>query len=100
MTSTLYEQSDETGWSLDTSKGTQANFATYRSNYFYIAKTKWCGAVYATMGPLYPKRRFLFAKYMTPTEYVGRAMLNVAKRGAFKSVLENQDSNRICRDGS
>ena len=63
-------------------------------------KTKWYGAVYAMMAPLYPVWKLLFPKYVTTTECVGRAMLNVAKRGDFKSVLENQDINRICRNGS
>ena len=63
-------------------------------------KTRWYGAVYAMMAPLYPVWKLLFPKYVTTTECVGRAMLNVAKRGAFKSVVENQDINRICRNGS
>jgi uncharacterized protein YbjT (DUF2867 family) len=63
-------------------------------------KTKWYGAIYAMMGPLYPIWKLLFPKYVTTTECVGRAMLNVAKRGALKSVLENQDINSTCRDGS
>jgi len=63
-------------------------------------KTKWYGAVYAMMGPLYPVWKLLFPKYVTTTECLGRAMLNVAKRGAPQSVLENQDINNICRDGS
>jgi uncharacterized protein YbjT (DUF2867 family) len=57
-------------------------------------KTKWYGAVYAMVGPLYPIWKLLVPKYVTTTECVGRAMLNVAKRGAPKSVLENQDINR------
>src|SRR5438552_312436 len=63
-------------------------------------KTKWYGAFYAMMGPLYPVWKLLFPKYVTTTECVGRAMLNVAKRGAPKSVLESQDINRVCGDGS
>ena len=63
-------------------------------------KTKWYAAAYAMMGPLYPVWRLLFPKYVTTTECVGRAMLNVAKRGAPKSVCENQDINSICQDGS
>jgi len=63
-------------------------------------KTKWYGAFYAMMGPLYPVWKLLFPKYVTTTECIGRAMLNVAKRGALKSVLENQDINSICREGS
>jgi uncharacterized protein YbjT (DUF2867 family) len=63
-------------------------------------KTRWYGAVYAMMGPLYPVWKLLFPKYVTTTECVGRAMLSVAKWGATKSVLENQEINSICRDGS
>ena len=63
-------------------------------------KTKWYGAVYAILGPLYPLWKLLFPKYVTTTECLGRAMLNVAKQGALKSVLENQDINGICQNGS
>jgi uncharacterized protein YbjT (DUF2867 family) len=63
-------------------------------------KTKWYRAFYAMMGPLYPLWKLLIPKYVTTTECIGRAMLSVAKRGARKSVLENQDINSICRDGS
>ncbi len=63
-------------------------------------KTRWYGAVYAALGPLYPLWKLLFPKYVTTTECVGRAMLNVAKRGAPKSVIENKDINSVCRDGS
>jgi len=63
-------------------------------------KTKWYGVLYAIVGPLYPVWKLLFPKYVTTTECVGRAMLNVAKRGAPKSVLESQDINSVCRDGS
>jgi uncharacterized protein YbjT (DUF2867 family) len=62
-------------------------------------KTKWYGAFYALMGPLYPILKLLFPKYVTTTECVGRAMLNVAKRGAPKSVLESQDISSVCRGG-
>jgi uncharacterized protein YbjT (DUF2867 family) len=63
-------------------------------------KTKWYGALYAIMGPLYPLWKLLFPKFVTTTECIGRAMLDVAKRGAPKSVLENQDINSICLTGS
>ena len=59
-------------------------------------KTKWYGALYSVLGPLYPLWKLLFPKYVTTTECVGRAMLKVAKDGAPASVLENQDINRIC----
>jgi uncharacterized protein YbjT (DUF2867 family) len=63
-------------------------------------KTKWYGAVYAMLAPLYPVWKWLFPKYVTTTECVGRAMLNIAKRGALKSVLENQDINNTCGEAS
>jgi uncharacterized protein YbjT (DUF2867 family) len=63
-------------------------------------KTKWYRAFYAMMGPLYPLWKLLFPKYVTTTECIGSAMLSVAKRGAPKSVIENQDINSICRDES
>jgi uncharacterized protein YbjT (DUF2867 family) len=59
-------------------------------------KTAWYGAVYAMMGRFYPLWKWLFPKYVTTTECIGRAMLKVAKRGAAKSVLENQDINAVC----
>jgi hypothetical protein len=62
-------------------------------------KTKWYGAVYAMMGLLYPVWRRLFPKYVTTTECIGRAMLNAAKQGAPKRVLENQDINGFCGAG-
>ena len=62
-------------------------------------KTKWVGAVYAVMGPLYHALKLLFPKFVTTTECVGRAMLKVAKQGAPKRLLENRDINEICRDG-
>jgi hypothetical protein len=46
------------------------------------AKTKWYGALCAMMAALYPVRKLLLPKYVTTTECVGRAILNVAKRGA------------------
>jgi uncharacterized protein YbjT (DUF2867 family) len=58
------------------------------------SKTAWINAVYAVLGPLYPVFKALFPKYMTTTETVGRAMINVARRGAPQRVLENQDINR------
>ena len=59
-------------------------------------KTRWYGAVYAVMKPLYPLMKVLFPNYVTTTECVGRAMLNVTKRGFLKHVLENRDINHMC----
>jgi uncharacterized protein YbjT (DUF2867 family) len=59
-------------------------------------KTKWYGALYAVMGPLYPIWKRLLPKYVTTTECVGRAMLSVVRHGAPKRFLENQDINGLC----
>ena len=59
-------------------------------------KTKWYGALYAVMGPLYPLWKRLLPNYVTTTECVGRAMLNVVRHGAPKRFLENQDINESC----
>jgi uncharacterized protein YbjT (DUF2867 family) len=59
-------------------------------------KTRWYGAAYAFMRPLYPLWKMLFPSYVTTTECVGRAMLNATKRGFPKPVLENRDINQMC----
>ena len=61
------------------------------------SKTTWINAAYAVLGPLYPVLKALFPKYVTTTELVGQAMINVARRGGPKRVLENQDINRAAR---
>lgn len=60
-------------------------------------KTRWYAALYAVMGPLYPIWKRLLPKYVTTTECVGRAMINVARQGAPKPVLENRDINSLCK---
>jgi uncharacterized protein YbjT (DUF2867 family) len=60
-------------------------------------KTGWYGAAYALMKPVYPILKMLFPNYVTTTECLGRAMLNVTKRGFPNSVLENRDINQACR---
>jgi uncharacterized protein YbjT (DUF2867 family) len=59
-------------------------------------KTRWYGALYAVMRPLYPIWKRLLPNYVTTTECMGRAMLNVARHGAPKRFLENQDINGLC----
>ena len=59
-------------------------------------KTKWYGAFYALMRPLYPVGKKLFPNYVTTTECLGRSMLKVAKCGFPKPILENRDINRMC----
>lgn len=59
-------------------------------------KTKLYGALYTVVAPLYPIFKRLLPNYVTTTECVGRAMLNVVRRGAPKRFLENQDINEVC----
>jgi uncharacterized protein YbjT (DUF2867 family) len=63
-------------------------------------KTRWYGAAYALMRPLYPLWKMLFPNYVTTTECVGLAMLSVTKRGFPKPVLENRDINVMCAKDS
>jgi uncharacterized protein YbjT (DUF2867 family) len=60
-------------------------------------KTAWYRAFYAVMVPLYPLWKLLLPKYVTTTECIGRAMIEVARRGAPKPVLSSQDIAEICR---
>lgn len=60
-----------------------------------VSKTKLYRVLYAVLGPLYPVWKTFFPKYVTTTEIVGRAMIKIAKQGAPKPVLENQDINSI-----
>ncbi len=60
------------------------------------SKTKIYRAAYAVVGPLYPLWKAIIPKHVTTTESVGRAMIKVAKRGAPKTYLENEDINRLC----
>jgi uncharacterized protein YbjT (DUF2867 family) len=64
------------------------------------SKTKLYSALYSAVGALYPMLRAIFPKYVTTTEQVGRAMICVAKRGAPKRLLENEDINHCCDDSA
>ncbi len=54
------------------------------------SRTGWYNVLYAIMRPLYPL--FLaFPNFATTTEQVGKAMLEVARHGHPKRILENGD---------
>lgn len=61
------------------------------------SKTRLLTAFYSLMRPIFPIAEKLVPQFVTTTERVGRAMLEVAKRGASKPVLENRDIDRIAR---
>lgn len=50
---------------------------------------------YTVLGPILPLLKRLLPKYVTTTEKLGRAMLNAAKRGAPKAILECADINQL-----
>jgi len=55
------------------------------------SRTRAYRILYAIMRPIVPLVMALFPRYVTTTERVGRAMLNVARKGAAKPILENAD---------
>jgi hypothetical protein len=63
-----------------------------------VSKTRSYRVLYAVFGPLFPVLRALFPRFVTTTEEVGRAMLEVAKHGAPKRVIENADIIALGRD--
>jgi uncharacterized protein YbjT (DUF2867 family) len=55
------------------------------------SRTRLYRVLYRVMAPVVPMVRALFPRYVTTTEQIGRAMLNVARRGAPKRILESAD---------
>lgn len=56
-----------------------------------VSKTKAYRILYAVFKPLFPAMRALFPRHVLTTEQIGRAMINVARRGAPKKILEISD---------
>jgi uncharacterized protein YbjT (DUF2867 family) len=56
-----------------------------------VSKTRWYRVLYAVAGPVYPALKRLFPGQVTTTEELGRAMLQLLKRGFGERVLENRD---------
>jgi uncharacterized protein YbjT (DUF2867 family) len=61
------------------------------------SKTRLYRVIYAVVGPMFPVWKKLFPKYVTTTELVGRAMIELARHGDPRRVLENRDINEIAR---
>jgi uncharacterized protein YbjT (DUF2867 family) len=57
------------------------------------SRTRLYRMVYVVTVPLYPVLRRLFPKSITTTESIGRAMINVAAKGAPTRVLDPSDIN-------
>jgi len=56
-----------------------------------VSKTRWYRIFYSVFGWFFPLFKALFPRSVMTTEDLGRAMLEVAKRGASKSILEARD---------
>jgi uncharacterized protein YbjT (DUF2867 family) len=59
------------------------------------ASTRGTRILYAAFGPLYPVWKHLFPRQVTTTRRLGRAMIEVARHGAPRSVLEASDINAL-----
>jgi len=58
------------------------------------SRTRWYRILYSATRPLWPLLRRFAPDYVTTTERVGQAMINVAADGYPKRILENPDINR------
>ncbi|CAN5234466.1 epimerase [soil metagenome] len=61
------------------------------------SKTAWYQAIYTIAAPLFSLLKAVAPKYLTTTEWIGRAMISVARSGYPNSILETDDINRIGR---
>lgn len=59
--------------------------------YGAASKTKWVRVIYNITRPIWPVLFALFPRHVTTTERIGLAMLQVARHGAPKAVLEMPD---------
>jgi uncharacterized protein YbjT (DUF2867 family) len=61
------------------------------------SKTRLYRAVYAVFAPLYPLLRRIFPRYVTTSEDVARAMIEIARHGSPRPVIENRDIAELAR---
>ena len=59
------------------------------------SRTAWYNAFYRVLGPIYPVLSRLAPGYTLTTEQIGKAMLEVARCGAPKKVLESDDIRSV-----
>jgi uncharacterized protein YbjT (DUF2867 family) len=59
------------------------------------SKTAWVQALYVATAPLLTLLNRVAPKYATTTEQLGRAMIEVARDGYPRPVLESEDINRL-----
>ncbi len=58
------------------------------------AKQNWYRIFYKLTGPVLPLLQKCLPKYVTTTRNVGRAMIELARQGSEKRVVENEEINR------
>jgi uncharacterized protein YbjT (DUF2867 family) len=63
------------------------------------SKIGWYNGIYALMSWAYPLLRRMAGRFVTSTDEVGRAMLNVAADGYPKCVLETRDIHAAAAQG-
>jgi uncharacterized protein YbjT (DUF2867 family) len=63
------------------------------------SKTALYRILYTAMGPLIPLLMAVAPRYVTTTERMGRAMIEAARHGAPKAVLEGWDINKLAGIG-
>ena len=61
------------------------------------SKTTWYRLLYVVTTPLLPMLRWAFPNAIVTTEQMGLAMLEVARNGAPKQILESADINALTR---
>jgi uncharacterized protein YbjT (DUF2867 family) len=59
------------------------------------SKTRLYQTFYAVLSPILPFLKFTLPQYVTTTEQVGRAMLEVAKHGYPRPILESKDIDSL-----
>ena len=59
------------------------------------SKTRLYQTVYTLLNPILPLLKFILPQYVTTTEQVGRAMLQVAKHGYPRPILESKDIDSL-----
>jgi uncharacterized protein YbjT (DUF2867 family) len=61
------------------------------------SKTTSYRVLYTIMNPFLPLLRWLLPQFVTTTEILGRAMINVAQNGHAKRILETRDIDQAAR---
>ncbi|MEV6814335.1 hypothetical protein [Micromonospora sp. NPDC051296] len=64
------------------------------------AKTRWYAVLYRIVTPLYPVLRRLAPRYVTTSLQLGQAMIETARSGAPRRVLETPDINEVAASHS